>query len=126
MRAQDDDQVAELGGIFGDQPRWRLVGADAEHAHQVRIQQAAQEFDFPGRFRAARPGHHAAVVRHAYVHRLADDHFAKVRASQFADHVQTVPRYLDNFPAFPALVRLTHAGAYVPRHRWRSDLQNRK
>lgn len=122
VRPENDDQIAEFGRVLGDQPRRRFVGAHAEHAHQVRVEQAAQELGLPGRVRAERLGGHATVVRHAHVQRLAHGHFAQVRAAQFADHVQTVPRYLHDI-RLPAFVRLAHARAYVPRHRRRRHLE---
>lgn len=119
MRSEYDDQIAELSRVLGDQPRRRFVDAHAEHAHQVRVEQAAQELDLPGRVRAARLGGHAAVVRNADVQCLAHGHLAQVRATQLTDHVQTVPRYLRDV-RLATFVRLTHAGADVPRHqRWR-------
>lgn len=122
MGPEDDDQVAELGGVLGDQPRRRLVGAHAEHACQVGVEQAAQELHFARRVRVARLGRHAPVVRQADVHCLADGHLAQVWAAQFADHVQTVPRYLHDV-RLPALVRLAHARADVPRHGRRHHLR---
>lgn len=78
MGPKNDDQVAEFGWVFGDEPRRRLVGAHAEHACQVRVEQAAQELHLPRRVCVARLGRHAPVVGYADVHRLADDHLSQV------------------------------------------------